>query len=541
MKGSELLSVLDILEASSTDRSFFRTIPGPVNSPSLAALWRQSEDAARFLRNRTGPGAVGMVLWPSSECVAALIGGLRAGLRIASLPLPARAMPLDEYITQLKTIDALFSMDLLVVDDEMAPLLAGLDLPIRTATFSETARGGPPGPVDSDGILIQFTSGSTGAPKGVELTMGAIGANVTAIRERLGCFGLPDHLVSCSWLPLSHDMGLIGMTIATWAAQSMVKSGGIIAIRPDHFLRRPESWLTACSESRAWVTATPNFGLEHAMKRVPAVGSLDLSPLEVCIVGAEPVQAATLRRFATEFAPAGFDTQALCPAYGMAEASLAISLSPPRTPWVTRSVSSAALEQGEWRDSTGGDDIELVGLGQPLTGMSVATQTGDVGELRVRGPSMLTRYHGAEDPRTPEGWFPTKDLGAVVDEEVFVVGRTDDMLIIAGRNLHAHDLEAAAAAVSGIRRHSTAAVPYGAGHYALILEPPADARVSDLKALCRDVRRAVAQRVGVGPAAVFVIARGSFPRTPSGKPQRRRLAGQLRKESLPIETATHFR
>jgi acyl-CoA synthetase (AMP-forming)/AMP-acid ligase II len=482
-----------------------------------------------------------MVLWPSSECVAALIGGWRAGLRIASLPLPGRAMPLDEYIAQLKTIDALLSMDLLVIDDEMAPLLAGLDLAIPTATFSETARGGPRAPVDSDGVLIQFTSGSTDAPKGVELTMGAIGANVAAIRERLGVFGLPDHLVSCSWLPLSHDMGLIGMTIATWAAQSLVESGGIVTIRPDYFLSRPESWLAACSESGAWVTATPNFGLEHAMKRVPAASSFNLSPLEVCIVGAEPVQAATLHRFATEFAPAGFDTRALCPAYGMAEASLAISLSPPRTPWVTRSVDSAALEQGEWRDSADGGDIELVGLGRPLSGMRVATRTGDIGELQVRGPSMLTRYHGTEDPRTPEGWFPTKDLGAVVDDEVFVVGRTDDVLIIAGRNLHAHDLEAAAASVSGIRRHSTAAVPYGTGRYALVFEPPATARAADFKALCRDVRLAVAQRVGVGPAAVFVIARGSFPRTPSGKPQRRRLAGQLHNESLPIEAATHFR
>lgn len=532
--------ILDLLADGATERAYLRTIPGPQQPPTLAQVWRDSAHAGRFLLARTGPGAaVGMLLSTSAECVATLVGGWRAGLRVASLPLPARATPMPEYLAQLQAAAGLLDVRLLVADEELAPRLT--ELPIPVATYPQALGGGPAAPVEQVGSFVQFTSGSTSVPKGVALTMAAIGENVLAMAARTG---VPDPMVGCSWLPLSHDMGLVGMCLGIWACQREASSGGLVLIRPERFLRRPGSWLSACSTFGATLVTTPNFGLEFALRDLAAAGPLDLSRLAVCIVGAEPVRAETLRRFGTALAPSGFDPRALCPAYGMAEASLGISIKAPGTAWTSRHVDSAALEQGRWVERSGGDGAdEVVALGPPLPGMQVTVDRStpeQVGELKIRGPSMFDGYLGDPGPSTADGWFRTRDLGTLSAGEICLTGRTDDVMIIAGRNLYAPDLEEAAV-VEGIRRHNTAAVSYGSGGYAIVVERPRGVKArDDMRPLCRRVRLAVAKRVGIGPAAVFVIGPGTFPRTPSGKPQRKRLANQLAADRLDIEAVMHF-
>jgi acyl-CoA synthetase (AMP-forming)/AMP-acid ligase II len=331
-----------------------------------------------------------MMLTSSAECVAALIGGWRAGLCVASLPSPARATPLPEYVEQLGAVLRLMDAKLLVVDDEIAAAIP--ELPVPVVTFSRTISAGKGGEAtDEPGSFVQFTSGSTSAPKGVMLSMEAIGANVQGLLDSVAT---PDSLVCCSWLPLSHDMGLVGMLLAVWAGQRRASPGGLVLIRPERFLRRPSTWLSACAQFGATVTATPNFGLDLALRDLAACASLDLSALQVCIVGAEPVRAASLRRFAAALAPTGFDGDALCPAYGMAEASLAVSAKPPGKPWSACHVDTAALELGQWQERGPGDGAtEIVGLGPALPGIEVAVG----GHVRASGPFERTmpRCHPA--------------------------------------------------------------------------------------------------------------------------------------------------
>ncbi|GIH04901.1 long-chain-fatty-acid--CoA ligase [Rhizocola hellebori] len=532
--------ILDLLADAATERATLRTIPGPAEPVTLAQVWRRSADAGRYLAHRAGRGsAVAMMLTTSADCVTALIGGWRAGLCIASLPTPARAVPMPEYAQQIGAVLRLMEAKLLVVDDEVASAIP--ELPVPVVTFSQTLSGWGAKTADEAGSFVQFTSGSTSTPKGVRLSMEAIGENVRALLDGVAS---PDPLVSCSWLPLSHDMGLVGMFLAAWAGQRHVSPGGLVLIRPERFLRRPSTWLSACAQFGATVTAAPNFGLELALRDLAGCASLDLSALRVCIVGAEPVRAETLRRFAKELAPLRFDSDALCPAYGMAEASLAVSAKPPGKPWNSCHVDTSALEMGRWQESGPGEGTtELVGLGAPLPGIEVAVggEPAAVGEVLVRGSSMFDGYLGGADPRGADRWFPTRDLGMLRDGELYVTGRADEVLLVAGRNLYPHDVEEAAARVGGVRRHCTAAVAYGPSDYAIVLERPGKlVAEEELKRLCRAVRLEVAKRIGIGPAAVIVIARGSFPRTPSGKPQRRRLAAQVALPDAALELAMHF-
>jgi acyl-CoA synthetase (AMP-forming)/AMP-acid ligase II len=533
-------NLLDLLENAATERATLRTIPGPSDPVSLAKVWRRSAAAGRYLVHRAGRGsAVAMMLSTTAECVTTLIGGWRAGLCVASLPSPARATPLPEYVDQLGSVLRIMEAKLLVVDDEIVGAIP--ELPVPVVTFSQAISGVPGKSVEESGSFVQFTSGSTSTPKGVMLSMDAIGANVRALLDSVAT---PDRLTCCSWLPLSHDMGLVGMLLAVWAGQRHASPGGLVLIRPERFLRRPSTWLSACAEFGATVTAAPNFGLDLAMRDLAACGQPDLSALQVCIVGAEPVRAQTLRRFAAALAPYGFDGGALCPAYGMAEASLAVSAKPPGKPWNAGHVDTKALELGRWQECGPGEGAtEIVGLGPPLPGMEVAVggEAAGVSEVKVRGASMFDGYLGGVDPRASDGWFPTRDLGLFRDGELYVTGRADEVILVAGRNLYPHDIEEAAARVDGIRRHCTAAVAYGSSAYAVVLERPGKAASeAELKRLCQAVRLEVAKRIGIGPAAVIAIARGSFPRTPSGKPQRRRLAAQVVQPDAAVELAVHF-
>lgn len=537
-----MLTMLDLLEEGARPDRFLRTIPGPSDPPSLSTVWSWSERTARFLRHRVGPaGTVGILLTNSAECLAALFGGWRAGLRVASLPLPARAMPLPEYFAQLRTIISTLDMGLVVMDDELA---AGLsDLPISIATYTSALEGGPAAPVHEIGSFVQFTSGSTSMPKGISLTLKALAANALAIKERMGA---PEPAIGCSWLPLSHDMGLVGMCLTIWSLQRDASAGGIVLLRPDRFLAQPDSWLAACSEFRASITATPTFGLDLALRRASSLGEASLTDLKICIVGSEPVRAGTLRKFAEGLSPRGFAPTALAPAYGLAEASLAVSINPTHEPWTSTTVDARALEEGRWDQREPGEgSVELVSLGRPLDGMSVTTDNvrpGRLGQLKVRGTSMFSGYVGAPQPSMPDGWFSTSDMGYITDGQLYVTGRADEVLLVGGRNFFPQDLELAAATTDGVRQHSTAAISFAGGGYTMVVEcPPGEPDSAELKRLCRRVRVAVARRAGIGPVSVIVIPRGSFPRTSSGKHQRKRLAAQLADNRISTLVETHFR
>jgi len=293
---------------------------------------------------------------------------------------------------------------------------------------------------------------------------------------------------------------------------------------------RPSRWLQACSELGATVTCAPSFALDLVLAHPRALpAGVDLRPLKVLIVGSELIAPDTLRRFGRAMAPVGFDETALCPAYGMAEASLAVTMVPPAE---------------RWSSTAGGPDgPEVVSCGVPLRCLEVRAPAGrdGAGPIAVRGASLLSGYLGqATSPLERDGWLATSDLGFLTDAGLHVAGRADDVLVVAGRKLSPEPLEEMASRHDAVRPGNCAAIPDGSGGYVIVAERRRASARADLREACRWIRRELSVRGGVAPTAVIVVSPGSIPRTPSGKLQRRRLGQQHRECELAVETELRF-
>jgi fatty-acyl-CoA synthase len=237
-------------------------------------------------------------------------------------------------------------------------------------------------------------------------------------------------------------------------------------------------------------------------------------------VGSEAVRADTLSRFADTFAPTGFRATAFCPAYGLAEATLAVTIVRPHEMWksIPRPASAAQPQVSG----------ELVSTGSPVEGTTVrvAAPAGSVGPIEIFSPSLLSRYLGAELRLTSDGYFVTGDVGLIHDDELYIVGRGDEVIVVAGTNVYPNDIEAHVHHPS-IRRGSIAAVAAPGGGLAIVVEPNGRPSEDELRAACRDIRRAVVAQTGVSPSTVAFVSRGGLPKTPSGKFKRLAIAALL--------------
>ena len=518
--GAEGMSLLDLLDDAATGHGtvhFVGQEPGPT---PIGTLWDESERAARWIGTTVGgAGTVATVLTNTRACASTLFGAWRAGCTVASLPLPARGMSADVYLEQLTRFCAAAGASTLLLDPEHAALLGESALPVHT--FDETAAGGPTvSATPGDPALVQFTSGSVGTPKGIYLTLDAVGAHVEAILDLLGT---NEGDASCSWLPLSHDMGLIGQLLSPLAAGApRYGHHSLTLMKPETFVGNPRSWLQNCSASEATITVAPNFALELSIRTAAKSGSLDLSRLRSVIVGSEAVHADTLDRFAEAFAPHGFDPLAFCPAYGMAEATLAVTIVRPDEPW------RAIPQPGE----DGRPDPSarpLVSTGSPLRGVDLRVDApeGAVGTIEFRSGSLLSHYIGADLQLTDDGYFATGDIGLMQGSELFVIGRGDEVIVVAGRNLYPADLEAAVQH-DAVRGGCAAAVATPEGGFAIVAEPSsATMEPAELDGACRSIRSLVASHTGSAPTTVAFVTRGSLPKTPSGKLRRLQIRKML--------------
>jgi 1-acyl-sn-glycerol-3-phosphate acyltransferase len=392
--------------------------------------------------------------------------------------------------------------------------------------------GAPDGSPD-DPAFIQYTSGSTGAPKGVLLTHANLLANIRAIAAGLAV--RPNDVGAC-WLPLYHDMGLIG----SWLF-CMHQGLPIAILSPLAFLARPERWLWTVHRRRVTLSAAPNFAFELCVRRVSeaAAEGLDLSSWRCLLNGAEPVNPDTLERFAARFAPHGFRREALMPVYGLAESSVAVCFPPPgRGPRVDRIRREPFAEAGRAEPAPAGDGSALrfvsVGCALPEHEVRLVDAGGrDVGERQVgrlvfRGPSMTAGYYGKPEAtaavRFEEDWLDSGDLAYRADGETYVTGRRKDLIIKSGRNLVPQELEEIAGGVPGVRRGCVAAfgVPQpeqGTETVVILAETRAKdaARRAEIAAL---VRQRVADSIGLPPDVVELVPPGSVPKTSSGKIRR---------------------
>lgn len=454
---------------------------------------------------------------------------------------PVRLDRLEEYATRQSGILVDAGVKMLITVRRAMGIAQMLKsrVPSLTAVTSAgelAARGASwhaPDGDENDAAFIQYTSGSTGTPKGVLLTHSNLLANIRAIRA--GLQARPTD-VGASWLPLYHDMGLIG----SWLF-CMHEGFPISILSPLAFLTHPERWLWTVHERRVTLSAAPNFAFELCVHRIPdaAIEGLDLSSWRCLLSGAEPVNPETVNRFVTRFAPYGFRREALMPVYGLAENSVALSFPPvgraPRVDAVSRDVFGAtghAVPAG----TTEANPLRFVSVGTALpehevriiddAGQELAER--QVGRIVFRGPSMTSGYFenpgATEAMRVGEDWLDSGDLAYRAEGELFITGRRKDLIIKAGRNLVPQELEEIASGVPGIRKGCVAAIGVERqeqGTESVIIV--AETRVTDSAERVRvadELRERLTHAVGVPPDLIQLVPPGSIPKTSSGKIRR---------------------
>ncbi|MFI7236806.1 amino acid adenylation domain-containing protein [Streptomyces cyaneofuscatus] len=454
-------------------------------------------------------------------------GALAAGLVPVPLaPDARRVLPVWEHLGRPPVlVDA--------ANGQVAGELAGdvrlltLDVLRQGPLLREPVVAGP-----EDMAFVQFSSGSTGAPKGVEVTHRAVLANLDQIRKA-SALGADDVLVS--WMPYFHDMGLIGTHLAPLAARAKQ-----VKIGPLSFAKRPRIWFEVADRHRATVLSAANFALALAVRRVPdeVVARLDLSAVRLMLVGAEPIAPAVWREFARKTRPAGLDPAAAQPVYGLAEATLAVTFPPPGEVAEPLVLDRESLSRGVAVDSVVGEGaVELMDVGLPVSGCAVrivddgGAELGDrrVGHILVSGPQLARGYHGLPGVSADvfaDGWLRTGDLGFLRDGRLCVTGRHKDVLFLNGRTFHAPDMEAVAAATPGLPPGAPAVIgstdPVTGGERVVVFVPwarPPGEAAEVLERVAARVREALLH----DDVRVLALPPGGFPRTTSGKMQRQRL------------------
>ncbi|MGC7097005.1 fatty acyl-AMP ligase [Amycolatopsis lurida] len=481
-----------------------------------------------------------------------------AGGSVTMLHQPTPRTDLAEWAEDTLRVLRMIGSELVLLGepfDQLAPVLTEHGIAFHAIT--ELDAGEPitePVPVGEDDLaLLQLTSGSTAEPKAVRITHGNLYTNVKAMVERAEFdFGTD---VMVSWLPTFHDMGMVGfLTVPMTFGVELVK------ITPVEFLTGPLIWPRLITKYGGTTTAAPNFAYAVVGKRMArADEEFDLSKLRIALNGAEPIDETAVQTFVDAGARFKMPPECVFPAYGMAEATLAVSFAPLFTGLTLDVVEAEALEAHnravpvpEDDPRRGTEDVRSFAvLGRPLDGLEaqIADDSGkvlgerEVGEIRLRGPAVTPGYFTVDGPletQDAEGWIDTGDLGYLVDGQIVICGRRKDVIIMGGRNIYPTDIERAATSVEGVRLGNAVAVRIDAGsrreRFAVVLESKLAGDEAEERRLAKEVAGRVRDAVDVRPFAVVVLPAGSLPKTPSGKVKRAATASRYAEQ---IERAGH--
>jgi fatty-acyl-CoA synthase len=510
--------------------------PAPVSYAQL------HEEARGYAANLQALGVVPgdhiALLGPTSrQLVTAIEAIWLAGATVVVLPLPMRLSSIEEFVSQTRARITSSDVRLVLVDPELAPFIepdAG-DPPMVGWDALEPG----PGRAASDGFessaddpdrlaILQFTSGSTSDPKGVMLPHRTVGANLDAIALATSLDPSDDVLVS--WLPLYHDMGLVGLLTL-----SLSTGTGLVLGAPTDFMAAPSRWMEWMSTYGGTATAGPNFSYVLATRALRRADQLDLSRLRIALNGAEPVDPSTVTAFIEAGARHGLRPGAVFPAFGMAEVAIAGTFPEPMAGLRIDTVDRRVLETERYAapvDPSVEGARPLAILGRPVEGLEIRVVdpvTGDVlkdrevGELEIRGTSVTPGYYKRPDVNIElfhDDWLRTGDLAYLLDGEMVMCGRIKDMIIVGGRNVFPEDIERALADVEGVRAGNVIAfgIDGSQGREGLVVV--AESKSDDLPRVRRSVAERVRAAIGLPAKDIVLVEPGSLPKTSSGKLQR---------------------
>ncbi len=520
--------------------------------------WAQLHDEARAMAaNLQSHGIergdhVALLGPTTADLVTATQAIWLCGATLVMLPLPMRLASLEEFAKETKGRIANAGCVAVLVDPDLAPFveITPEDPPLHSIVDLLPAPGRPtaddfirPDYHEDDLFVLQFTSGSTSEPKGVMLPNHTVAANLDAILEAGEVDGDDDVMVS--WLPLYHDMGLVGFLILPMSAGLDLVLGA-----PQDFLASPGRWMQWLSEYGGTATAGPNFSYvlaTRALRRSPE--TLDLSRLRIALNGAEPVDPASVRAFVEAGERHGMRPGAVFPAFGMAEVAIAGCFPVPLTGLAVDVIDGDRLEQDRLAvpvDTDHTNARELVKLGTPVPGLSFrivrpgmteVLAEREVGELQIAGTSVTPGYyqHAEANAELFDGeWLRTGDLAYLVDHQMVMCGRIKDVIIVGGRNVYPQDIERNVGEIEGVRAGNVIAfgVPGRQGKEAVVVV--AETKVESHDELRSSIGSSVIDAVGVPCRDVVLVRAGSLPKTSSGKLQRAHCKQQYLSGSLEL-------
>lgn len=514
-----------------------------VGGDPVTVPYRQLHEEARgYAANLqalgVAPGDHVALLGPTSRSLVTAIQGVwLCGATIVVLPLPMRMSSIDEFVAQTRVRITNADVTLVIIDPELAPFLepvpgdppmVGYDALQPGSGRALTGAWERPGR-DMDRLaILQFTSGSTSDPKGVMLPDHTLGANLDAIAQTT--YLDPDDDVLVSWLPLYHDMGLVGLFTLGMSTGTPLVLGA-----PTDFMAGPSRWMEWMSTYRGTATAGPNFSYVLAARALRRSDVLDLSRLRVALNGAEPVDPATVASFVEAGERHGLRPGAIFPAFGMAEVAIAGVFPEPMAGLRTDAVDLRVLETERYAapvDAGAPGARQLAILGKAVPGLEIRVVdpvTGDtlrereVGELEIRGTSVTPGYYKRPDVNAElfhDGWLRTGDLAYLIDGEMVMCGRIKDMIIVGGRNVYPEDIERALADVDGVRAGNVIAFGVDGTHGKEGLIVVAESKSDDHAGVRRSVAERVRSAIGLPTKEIVLVQPGSLPKTSSGKLQR---------------------
>ena len=529
--------------SATPDRTHIRILDdaGAPMDVTYAALHQEAAAvAAGLIAHDVMPGETVAIMLPTCRAYFTTFAGVLLG---GAVPVPvyppARPSQLADHLRRTTGILANAGATLLVTVPEavtLGHLLRSNVESLRHVVVPESLTGASedmlPRPRADDLALVQYTSGSTGQPKGVALTHQNLLANIRVMGQAAAA-SWADTFVS--WLPLYHDMGLIGAWLGC-----MYFGVPLVVMSPQAFLIRPSRWLWAIHANRATMSAGPNFAYELCLAKIrdAEIEGLDLSSWRLAYNGAEPVSPATIDRFADRFAPYGFRREAMTPVYGLAESAVGLAFPPlGRGPLIDRIGRDAFVRSGRAEPAKPGrpDDLRFVACGQPLPGHEIrivdaaGNEWGDrrEGRIEFRGPSATAGYFN-NAPATRSlfhgDWLDTGDLGYMADADLYVTGRVKDVIIRAGRNLHPAELEEAVGNLKGVRKGCVAVFaspdPSGGAERLVVMAETRVAGDDTRAALRSEIASTAVDLLGVPPDDVVLAPPRTVLKTSSGKIRR---------------------